>query len=514
MKIAMVQIQASNVEQYQKTIDKIMGLCDRAAEKNPDMILFPECTYPGYIVGYDEKETEQAMNKLEFLIDKISEKSRQHKCYIAIGAVLKNENGYENSAIVFDRKGCIIHKHIKSNMWHFDKKSFIQGKTYDVFDTDMGKMGVIICADGRLPESCAVLSKKGAKLILDLTNLTSSGYDIKKLSNQQYEFMLQTRAAENGVSIAVCSKSGTENNCVKNLGRSMIIDCNGKIINELPSDTEDILFAEIDLDCNSNKGRIIKYPKLYKLLCEETENLPVLEIMNKKYDISNCQYFTSAAKFNAENIEEYCKKAEKYFKLNDLCDGNMLILPQTDFAEKCDIFFEKLKNLVCEGYAIASSFDENGKYAFLFDSKSIIGFWRKINEKTESISCARTVYGKVGIVFDEEIMVPEISRVYTLEGCHIIIHFDKKRENLTEKIIKTRASENRVFMIRIGKELDDSAMIVSPFGAMLAQSSNGEEMIINAYTMPSDSANKSIVPGTDVVLERVPESYDILCKQC
>ncbi|MCI1959958.1 MAG: carbon-nitrogen hydrolase family protein [Clostridia bacterium] len=515
MKIAMVQIGASNIENYDKTIDKIMVLCGKAAEKNPDFILFPECTYPGYMIGIDEKITENAMKNTTILINKISLKAKQNKCYIAFGTVLKSENGYENAALVFDRNGNIIHKHVKSNMWHFDRKSFVQGRKFDIFDTDMGKMGVIICADGRLPESCAVLAKKGAKLIMDLTNLTSSAYDVKKLSNQQYEFMLQTRAAENGVYIAVCCKSGTENNCVKNLGRSMIINPEGKILKELPPDTEEILFDEINLKNKTDNNSMInissaEYNNLFGLLCEKTENLPVLKIMNEKYDISKCQYFTSAVKFNAKNTEEYCKKAEEYFKLNTLCDGNIIVLPQTDFSEVNEMLFERLKNLVGkEQYAVVSSYDVNGKYAFLFNSKSILCFWRKI-ENNGGISCADTKYGKVGVIFDKEIMVPEISRVYTLDGCHIIIHYDDKRKNLTEKVVRCRASENRVFVIRIGKESDDSAMIVSPLGAVLSQSCKGEEMIINAYTMPSESANKSVVPGTDVVLGRTPESYKVL----
>lgn len=511
----MVQIGASNIEKYEETISKIMVLCDKAAEKNPDIILFPECTYPGYMVGFDEKITKNSMKKLDDLIKIISAKSMQYNCYIAFGTVLESKSGYENAALVFDRKGNLIHKHVKNNMWHFDKKSFVQGKQYDVFDTDIGKMGVIICADGRLPESCAVLAKKGAKLILDLTNLTTAGYDVKKLSNQQYEFMLQTRAAENGVYIAVCCKSGTESSCVKNLGRSMIINPEGKILKELPPDTEEILFTEINLKNENDNNSVIdsdivKYPKLYTLLCEKTENLPVLKIMKKSYDISKCQYFTSAAKFNADNIEKYITKAEKYFKLNDLCDGNIIVLPQTDFNKKREILFEKLKGFVGNGYAVMSSCDDNGKYAFLFDSESILGFWRKLNEKSDGIFCADTKYGKIGVIFDKEIMIPEISRVYMLEGCHMIIHFDEKREDLTEKIVRSRASENRVFIVRIGKEKDDSAMIVSPYGAVLSQSCKGEEMIINAYTLPTESANKSIVPGTDVVLGRTPESYKVL----
>lgn len=75
-----------------------------------------------------------------------------------------------------------------------------------MFDTEFGRIGVMICADGRVPEVARMLRLGGAQLILDAVNLVASAEAPDKLTNQQYQFILPIRAWENGVPIAVCGK--------------------------------------------------------------------------------------------------------------------------------------------------------------------------------------------------------------------------------------------------------------------------------------------------------------------
>ena len=93
-------------------------------------------------------------------------------------------------------------------MWHCDSDFYVSSDKYDVFETEFGKIGVIICADGRMPEISAILAEKGAELIINLANLTSSGFDEKNLHNPQTDYILPARCVENNIYMAVCCKTG------------------------------------------------------------------------------------------------------------------------------------------------------------------------------------------------------------------------------------------------------------------------------------------------------------------
>src|SRR3989304_4331510 len=78
------------------------------------------------------------------------------------------------------------------------------------FHTSIGCLGLMICADGRLPEIARTLALRGAQLIVNPTAWVSTARDRRLLTNPQYEYMIPVRALENGVWIASANKVGTE----------------------------------------------------------------------------------------------------------------------------------------------------------------------------------------------------------------------------------------------------------------------------------------------------------------
>jgi len=71
-----------------------------------------------------------------------------------------------NAALLFNRKGEIIGRYYKTHLQSQDLK-YSPGKDLPVFETDFGKVGIVICADRRWPEAVRALRVKGAELILN-----------------------------------------------------------------------------------------------------------------------------------------------------------------------------------------------------------------------------------------------------------------------------------------------------------------------------------------------------------
>ena len=84
MKLALVQMTAAEVEQYEETAQKILCLAEEACSQGAEMILFPECAYPAYMIGRDSQR--HFLKCLPELLEGLSGIAAKNKVYIAVGA--------------------------------------------------------------------------------------------------------------------------------------------------------------------------------------------------------------------------------------------------------------------------------------------------------------------------------------------------------------------------------------------------------------------------------------------
>ena len=169
---------------------------ETAASEKPDLIALPEVTYPAYFLGTNDLSHCDVLSPADAAA-RFAEKARQHGVYIAAGLALDAPGGgYANGALLFGRDGSVAGRYDKSFLFHFDTRWFAPGATYPVFETDIGRIGMLVCADGRLPEIARSLMLNGAQIILDLTAWVSGGRELKDLSTSQVEFLMPARGGE------------------------------------------------------------------------------------------------------------------------------------------------------------------------------------------------------------------------------------------------------------------------------------------------------------------------------
>src|SRR6056297_839540 len=276
LKTACIQQIARDITEYKEAWKDIIKLIDRAAAKDPDLIVLPESAYPAYFLGYNQKKCEESLENIDEVINELKNKARYYEIYIAAGIVLKEKDKKYNGGILINRKGEIIATTQKSNLWHFDHKWLESGEVADVVETEFGKIGLMICADGRAPEIPRILALRGAEIIIDLANLTSTGRDPEKLSNAQLDYMLATRAIENNIWLIMADKIGLEANTVLYAGGSCVINPTGEFINRASPNQEEILFTKIERE--SKKSLPVKrVANDYLSLVQETEKLAIKE---------------------------------------------------------------------------------------------------------------------------------------------------------------------------------------------------------------------------------------------
>src|SRR5699024_539211 len=118
------------------------------------------------------------------------------------------------------------------------KEIFTPGNEFRVFDTAIGKIGMMICFDLDFPESARTLHLKDADIILTPTN-NMKPYDFYQ------NIYLQSRAMENELPIALCNRLGQERDLVY-FGQSAIYDAFAKPLIKL-NDTATIQTVEVPL---------------------------------------------------------------------------------------------------------------------------------------------------------------------------------------------------------------------------------------------------------------------------
>ncbi len=136
-----------------------------------------------------------------------------------------------------------------------------------------------------------------------------------------------------------------------------------------------------------------------------------------------------------------------------------------------------------------------------------------------------TPFGKVGVMICYDQRFPEVSRCLALEGADIIAlptNWPRGAESAPEFILRTRALENRVFLIganRVGKERGAEfigrSCIFDPAGKRLAEADATTETVLCAEIDPSLARQKRLIIEKgkfemDTVGDRRPELYGIL----
>ena len=511
MKLALIQLQGHDISDYRETLEEILQMTEQACQSGADLVLLPECAYPAYYIGLDE--TRDSLRETIRLLDALSALAKLYRSYIVIGIALEEGGELYNSAVVFDRTGALANRADKSNLWHFDRKWFAAGRPAQVFDTDFGRVGVMVCADGRIPEIARLLRLKGAGLILDCVNLVASAASPQQLTNQQYQFILQARAKENGVYIAVCDKAGVESGVITFLGRSFITAPDGSIPVQCSPDRAEIRICELDLPRPPVQAAP-RRPSLYSALTRETDALPVAELVNRAYRLQDLTIYTSLVRYAYEDKTAYLAKACEYIQICEGIDAGLIILPPYEGPLDCEDLSCLSKSLHGQAIVAVGIGENGGKKAVFLQKDRMIGELYSTHlegsppqAQIQALKLTESI--RVSALFDREIEIPEIARCAMLEGADLILWFDGSGEDAFYlKWMQTRAAENKVFVARSAAcSQDDYSVLVNPDGGVICTTFQTREHTASGLVNTALSKSKDVVPGTNIVFHRIPDFY-------
>ena len=142
-----------------------------------------------------------------------------------------------------------IGKYRKTHLWNEEKLFFTPGDLgYPVFETRIGRIGLLVCWDIWFPETARIVAQQGADIICIPTGWVWTPPPLYDASGTcMAAYLTMTAAHANTVFIATADRIGVERTSGF-MGNSLIAGTNGWPIGRIAGPDEDtILYADIDL---------------------------------------------------------------------------------------------------------------------------------------------------------------------------------------------------------------------------------------------------------------------------
>ena len=172
---------------------------------------------------------------------------------------------YHNTAVMIDADGSLrgIYRkmHIPDDPLYYEKYYFTPGDLgFKAFDTQVGRVGTLVCWDQWYPEGARLTALQGAQVLFYPTAIGWHPDEKEQLGAAQYDAwqtIQRAHAIANGVYVAVVNRVGFEEGDVRGnkapgkglefWGGSFIADPFGRVIAQASHDKEEILVGDVDM---------------------------------------------------------------------------------------------------------------------------------------------------------------------------------------------------------------------------------------------------------------------------
>jgi len=244
---------------FQKVID--------AADRGARVIALPELFLnPYFCQTKNPRHFELACSRKTANISKLQKLSEEMSLVLVVPFFeISDSKKYYNSCAVFESGrylGMYRKMHLPDDPGFHEKYYFTEGDLgYKVFDTEFGKIGILLCFDQWFPEAARINALLECDIIIiptaigwdkrELEDLTSENQEnLKKDQLSAWLTVQQGHSIANGCYLAAVNRVGTEDNLIF-WGNSFVAGPFGKILKQLgDSEEEPLIFA---CDFSENK---------------------------------------------------------------------------------------------------------------------------------------------------------------------------------------------------------------------------------------------------------------------
>jgi predicted amidohydrolase len=213
-----------------------------------DIVVLPELAFTGYYFEDRQELLSVAESVSESLtVKSLSRLCRENNFYLVTGFAERARDSLYNSALLIGPDG-VIYTYRKLHLFNTEKEYFDPGNIpLDTVEVRGAKVGLMICFDWMFPEVARTLALRGADLLCHPSNLVLS----------YCQEAMRVRCLENAVFSVTANRTGAEirpRGTLAFTGQSQIVGPKGNVIARSNSESEELIFHEIEINSARNKS--------------------------------------------------------------------------------------------------------------------------------------------------------------------------------------------------------------------------------------------------------------------
>lgn len=304
VRIAAVQFEHVHADK-ETNLATIAKFTEEAANRNVEVIVFPECCISGYW-KLRKMSRDDLADLAEPVFDGPSSKelmklSERFGMTIGAGLVEMAPDGRMFNTYVIAMPDGRFARHRKIHA--FISEHISSGDEFTVFDAPHGcRVGVLICYDNNIGENARITALKGAEVLFaphqtggcnspdphTMGLVDREKWERRREAPDAIEAELKgdkgrgwlmrwlpSRAHDNGMFMVFSNGVGVDDDEIRT-GNSMILDCYGRILAETWKAGDDMVVADLDASlqpkCTGRRWIKTRRPQLYEMLAKPTGN--------------------------------------------------------------------------------------------------------------------------------------------------------------------------------------------------------------------------------------------------
>lgn len=219
-----------------------------AAGLGAQLIVLPEIWTPGYFAFDDYAEASQHAARIR---SELSAHARTLGVHIHGGSFVEEDEGdLYNTSVLFDPDGRAVAEYRKIHLFGYGSREpevLTPGSSPTVADTDLGRIGMVVCYDLRYPGLFRHMVDQGAEMVL-----VASAWPHPRVG--PWSTLNRARAIEGQIHVVAANGVGPTESGPSLCGNSVIVDPWGVPVAQA-GDEPALVMAHIDLDAPSAARR-------------------------------------------------------------------------------------------------------------------------------------------------------------------------------------------------------------------------------------------------------------------
>lgn len=236
-KTALIQMRCRFLN-LEENLFRAACLVRQAAENGATLVCLPEAFLTGYSADGIREMRELAVPMDSKPITTLKGLAAELGIFLLLPFLSQTHEGVKNRAVLVNPEGDLLGRYDKTHLIGEEKKYLLRGNSFPVWETEIGRIGCLICYDLCFPETVRTLTLKGAQIVLVPSAWRSAHY-----YTEWWDKNLACRALDNLVFLAGINHAGSQF-----AGHSKLCDPIGRILCESTAAKEEIVYGIIDLE--------------------------------------------------------------------------------------------------------------------------------------------------------------------------------------------------------------------------------------------------------------------------